>query len=155
DINCRNTNQIADVVSRVYGDDLPARGADGPDPEFHPVESPEGVDKALRGILHRLVNEGAIPADRVVILTQYREAKDRLVGTTSAGMPLGTIGTPGTIAVETIYRFKGLEADATIVILDRLEKVRDHALAYIGLSRARFQLVVVGPAEIGESLGLG
>lgn len=155
DINCRNTNQIADVVSRVYGDDLPARGADGPDPEFHPVESPEGVDKALRGILHRLVNEGAIPTDRVVILTQYREMKDRLVGTTSAGMPLGTIGTSGTIAVETIYRFKGLEADATIVILERLEKVRDHTLAYIGLSRARFHLVVIGPPKVGASLGLG
>ncbi|MEA2010535.1 MAG: NERD domain-containing protein [Actinomycetota bacterium] len=154
DLNCRNTNQIAEVVARVYGDDLPARGADGPKPEFHAVESPEGIDKALRGVLHRLVNEGAIPADRVVILTQYREAKDRLIGTTSAGLTLDAIGTPDAVAVETIHRFKGLETDATIVILDRLEKVRDHALAYIGLSRARFHLVVIGPEGIGETLGL-
>jgi hypothetical protein len=103
----------------------------------------EGVAKALRGILHR-----------VVILTQYRETKDRLVGTVSAGLPLDLIGTPDTVAVETIYRFKGLEADATIGVLDRLEKVRDHALAYIGLSRARFHLVVIGPPDVGASLGL-
>jgi hypothetical protein len=155
DLNCRNTNQIDAVVARVYGDDLSAHGADGPEPEFHAVESPEGIDKALRGILHRLVNEGAIPPDRVVILTQRRETKDRLIGQTSAGLTLGTIGTPDTIAVDTIYRFKGLEADAVIVILDRLEKDRDRALAYIGLSRARFQLVVVAPPGVGEALGLG
>ena len=136
DLNCRNTNQIDAVVARVYGDDVSAHGADGPEPEFHAVESPEGIDRALRGILHRLANEGAIPPDRVVILTQRRETKDRLIGQTSAGLTLGTIGTPDTIAVDTIYRFKGLEADAVIVILDRLEKDGDRALACIGLSRA-------------------
>ena len=154
DLNCRNTNQIAEVVARVYGDELATRGADGPEPEFIAVESPAGVDKALRGILHRLVNEGAIPVDRVVILTQRRDAKDRLVGTTSAGFTLDTIGTPDTVAVETIYRFKGLETDAAIVLLERLENDRDRALAYIGLSRARFQLVVIGPPDVGATLGL-
>ena len=109
----------------------------------------------LRGVLHRLVNEGAIPVDRVIILTQYRETKDRLIGWTAAGLTLGAIGDEDTVAVETIHRFKGLEADATIVILDRLEKIRDHALAYIGLSRARFHLVVIGPPDVGASLGLG
>jgi hypothetical protein len=154
DLNCRNTNQIAEVVARIYGDDLPSSGADGPEPEYVAVESPEGTNKALRGIIHRLVNQGAIPADRVVILTQRRDVKDRLIGTTAAGLTLGAIGTAGTIAVETIHRFKGLETDATIVILDRLEKDRDRALAYIGLSRARFQLVVIGPPAVGTALGL-
>ena len=129
-------------------------GADGPESEFPAVESPEGIFKALRGIIHRLVNEGAIPADRVVILTQRRDMKDRLIGTTAAGLTLGAIETAGTIAVETIHRFKGLEADATIVILDRLDKDRDRALAYIGLSRARFRLVVIGSPAVGAALGL-
>ena len=96
---------------------------------------------------------GAIPADRVVILTQSRQGKDRLVGETLAGLTLGTVGEPGTVAVETIYRFKGLEADAAIVILDRIDKDRHRALAYIGMSRARFHLVVVGPQEVGAELG--
>jgi len=153
DLNCRNTNQIAAAVARVFGDDLPSRGADGPEPEFVPVATPEGVDKALRGVLHRLVNEGAIPPDRVVILTQGRAEKDRLVGTTLAGLTLGAVGEHDTVAVETIYRFKGLEADAAIVILDRLEKDRHRALAYIGMSRARFHLVVIAPPDVGKALG--
>jgi hypothetical protein len=154
DLNCRNTRQTAELVARIYGDDLSTIGAEGPAPEFHAIESPEGANRALRGILHRLVNEGAIPADRVVILTQRREAKDRLREQTPAGLKLGPIGESGSVAVETIHRFKGLEADATIVILDRLEKDRDRVLAYIGLSRARYQVVVVGPRVVGVTLGL-
>ncbi len=57
------------------------------------------------------------------------------------------------MAVETIHRYKGLEATAAVVILERLEKDRDRALAYIGLSRPRAQLVVVGPEQVGKALG--
>jgi len=70
-----------------------------------------------------------------------RATTGRHIGQSAAGLTFGVIGDEGTVAVETIYRFKGLEADATIILLDRLEKVRDHALAYIGLSRAHFHLV--------------
>jgi len=155
DINCRNTNQIAEVVARIYGDDLPSLGTDGPEPRFVAVESPEGTDKALKGLLHSLVNEGNLAPDDVVILTQKRATKDRLVGMMLAGHTLESVGdrTEG-IAVETIHRYKGLEASAVIVILSRLQKERDRSLAYIGLSRPRAQLVVIGPREVGVSLGL-
>jgi hypothetical protein len=143
------------VVARIYGDDLPSRGTDGPNPVFISVESPEGADKALRGILHKLVNEGNLSSDEVIVLTQKRAAKDRLVGQSLAGITLETIEdrTDG-IAVETIHRYKGLEAAAAIVILERLEKERDKAIAYIGLSRPRAQLVVVGPEDVGTRLGM-
>jgi hypothetical protein len=155
DLNCRNTNQISEVVARIYGDDLPSRGTDGPEPVFIGVESPEGVDKALRGILHKLVNEGNLSADDVVILTQKRATKDRLVGQTPAGITLETIeNSVDGVAVETIHRYKGLEATAAIVILERLEKERDKAIAYIGLSRPRAQLVVIGPEDVGTRLGM-
>ena len=155
DLNCRNTNQIAAVVARIYGDEPAPGGTDGPEPEFIAVESAEGIGKALRGVLHRLVNEGNLATDDVVILTQSREMKDSLVGTTAAGIAIETIDdrTDG-VAVDTIHRHKGLEASAAIVILDRLEKDRDRALAYIGLSRPRAQLVVIAPEAIGRVLGL-
>ncbi len=154
DRNCRNTNQIAAVVARIYGDDLPSRGTDGPEPEFVAVESPEGVTKALKGILHSLINEGGLATSDVVILTQKRATKDELIGASLAGVTLETIEerTDG-VAVETIHRYKGLEAAAGVVILERLEKERDKALAYIGLSRPRAQLVVVGPSAVGKALG--
>ncbi|MEN8238921.1 MAG: NERD domain-containing protein [Actinomycetota bacterium] len=156
DTNCRNTNQIASIVARIYGDDLPALGTDGPEPRFVPVESPEGIDKALRGVLHTLVNEGNLATDEVVILTQRRETKDRLVGMTLAGYPLEPVDERTTgVAVETIHRYKGLEASAAVVILSRLEKDRDRSLAYIGMSRPRAQLVVMAPESVGRTLGFG
>jgi len=155
DLNCRNTNQIAEVVARIYGDDLPSQGTDGPAPTFVATESPEGTDKALKGILHKLINEGNLSTDEVVVLTQYRNTKDGLIGTRLAGLTLEAIEDRTTgIAVETIHRYKGLEATAAIVILERLEKPRDRALAYIGLSRPRAQLVVIAPQDVGETLGL-
>jgi superfamily I DNA/RNA helicase len=91
----------------------------------------------------------------VVILTQYRETRDHLVNQRFAGVQLEATDRPtGGIAVETIHRYKGLEADAVIVILDRVVKDRDRALAYIGLSRARAQLVVIGPPAVGTALGM-
>lgn len=155
DLNCRNTNQISEIVARIYGDDLPSRGTDGPEPVFASVESPEGANKALRGILHKLINEGNLSTDEVVVLTQKRATKDRLIGQTLAGLALETIEerTKG-ISVETIHRYKGLEATAAIVILERLEKERDKAIAYIGLSRPRAQLVVIGPEDVGVRLGM-
>ena len=155
DINCRNTNQIAAVVARIFDDDLPPTGIDGPAPEFVPVESPEGIAKALKRVLHELVNEGNLATDDVVILTQRRETKDALVGTTPAGVTIEAIGERTTgVPIETIHRYKGLEAPAAIVILDRLEKDRDRSLAYVGLSRPRARLIVIGPPEIGAPLGL-
>ncbi len=88
EINCRNTNQIAAVVARIYGDDLPARGTDGPEPRFVAIESVEGIDKALRGILHSLINEGNLATGDVVVLTQRRPTRDRLVGASMAGVTL-------------------------------------------------------------------
>jgi ATP-dependent exoDNAse (exonuclease V) alpha subunit len=52
------------------------------------------------------------------------------------------------VAVETIHRFKGLEADVAIVVLDELESEQDRALAYIGISRARAHVVVCGPGTV-------
>jgi len=39
------------------------------------------------------------------------------------------------------------------VILDRIDKDRHRALAYIGMSRARFHLAVIGPPQVGAALG--
>ncbi len=155
DRNCRNTNQIAEVVARIYGDDLPSQGTDGPEPLFIPTESPEGTDKALKGVLHKLINEGNLSTDEVIVLTQYRNTKDGLIGKSLAGLTLEAIEDRTTgVAVETIHRYKGLEATAAVVILERLEKDRDRSLAYIGLSRPRAQLVVIAPRDVGTALGL-
>ena len=49
------------------------------------------------------------------------------------------------VRVSTIYRFKGLES--VVVILSEMDQVRDeiqNQLVYVGLSRARHHVVVIG-----------
>ena len=149
--NCRNTLPISRAVASVYGDAEPQSEASGTEPEFIVVESPEAIPRRIGRVLHRAVNEGALQPDQVVVLTQSRRRAESLRRTTVAGLRLDEPG-GGDVPVETIHRFKGLEADMAIVVLDDLEDDRARALAYIGMSRARAHLVVVVPDGVREQL---
>lgn len=153
-VNCRNTAPIARVVSRVFDDKTTDRGVDGPEPVWVPVESEEGAVKAVVSQLHRLVNEGGLNQRQVVVLTQSRRLAEELRSKPRAGLTLTRLEDEG-VTCETIHRFKGLEADAVIVVLDDLADEQDRQLAYIGLSRARSMLVVIAPPTVGESLRTG
>ncbi|HKX74949.1 MAG TPA: NERD domain-containing protein/DEAD/DEAH box helicase [Acidimicrobiia bacterium] len=150
-INCRNTVPIARVVSQVFGDEMSSRGVEGPEPVWVEVESREGGVKAVSTHLHRLVNEGGLKPGQVAVLTQGRQMADELCSATRAGLKLTRLDEGG-VTCETIHRFKGLEADAVIVVLEDMADEQDRQLAYIGLSRAKSMLVVVGPGQVLKSL---
>jgi superfamily I DNA/RNA helicase len=145
--NCRNTHPISTLVASVFDDAVLDRGADGPEPISVAVQSDEGVVAAVRRLLHKWLNEGGLDIGQVAVLSQRREIVDRLRGAELAGHRLTALGGGG-VTCETIHRFKGLEADAVILILDSLESERDLMLAYVGLSRAKSVLAVV--AEMDE-----
>jgi len=149
--NCRNTLPIAEKVAAVFGGDTPTEGVPGLTPEFHEVQSREGAVALLPGILHGLLNLGRLQPRQVVILAQAKDLVVELRGRTVAGSVLCEPGGQG-VAVETIHRFKGLEADAVIVILDRVEHDRHRSLAYIGISRARTHLTLIGPAGVADAI---
>jgi hypothetical protein len=144
-LNCRNTLPISEAVARVFGDQPTSLGTGGTEPEFLEAQSIQEVDRAVAGALHRLVIEGSLRPDQVVVLTQRRSAMDHLRGRRLGSQSLVAPGESG-VVVETIHRFKGLEADIAVVVLDDIESDQDRALAYIGISRARAHVVVVGPA---------
>ncbi len=50
------------------------------------------------------------------------------------------------VVVETIARFKGLDSAAVILVLNELAETPDVS-AYIGFSRARSYLQVIGPSD--------
>ncbi len=108
----------------------------GPDPELITVQSPEGIPKALGAVLRRVIDDGGISPANVVVIAQRKETIERLGGTTlghirlvkpvetatAPSAPPATGESPGrSVVIETIHRFKGLEADVVIVILSRLE----------------------------------
>jgi hypothetical protein len=152
--NCRNTDQIHAVVRPFYHGEQPFEpgGAQGLEPEVVPLKSDDGLNE-LRTVLHRLINVEKIPSEHVTVLTPVRErGGSRIVD----GMKLGNFRlsrgdgskTAGEVRFDTIHSFKGLESPVVVLTeLDKLSRRSDryrHGLLYVGLSRARSHLIVIG-----------
>ncbi len=167
--NCRNAAPIHSVVTRfaeggLVGDPL---RHDGRAPEF--IEAADGaatVD-ALRHVLHRLrVDEGVKPWD-IAVLTgakleesavwRQRHYGNEVLGNAAvddAGRNLGQAANDvprlpdDVILCDTIRRFKGLERPVVILVELRADVERLNRLLYVGASRARQHLVVIGSAAV-------
>jgi superfamily I DNA/RNA helicase len=51
----------------------------------------------------------------------------------------------GTIQVSTVFKFKGMESHVVVLTdLDKLESPRDCRRTYVGMSRAKYALYVLG-----------
>ena len=176
DVNCRNAQPIHDVVRRFAGEGLASEAlrSDGRPPEFVEADGPEATVRALRGVLHHLrVEEQVNPWDIVVLTGARLEtsavwlAPGRRYGNEVLGNPAVDdaghhLGQPAhlvpelpsdVILCETIRRFKGLERPVVVLVeLDPADPRLDRML-YVGASRARQHLVVIGPAAVLERLG--
>ena len=148
---CRNTAQIARRVSGVFGAEEATLGTDGPEPTFVEVNTPAQMQKALAKAVRRLLGgDGFNPSD-VVILSSSKRQVDGLRSQSIDSWKLVKTGNRG-VAVETIQRFKGLESDVVILLLGKIEDADARSLAYVGMSRARVVLHVLGAAMTRESI---
>jgi hypothetical protein len=170
-VNCRNTVPIAGLVARTIGDPPVSTGAAGPEPERVTIQSPEGIQDALGTRLRRLLEKEGMRPEQIAVVTQRRQTRDRLTGKSMGkGITLFKPADPMTqpldlgleypdaapaarrVAIDTIHRFKGLEADVVIVIFEQLDEPKDWTLAYIGTSRACAHLIVIAPPEVHKRL---
>jgi superfamily I DNA and RNA helicase len=80
----------------------------------------------------------------VIVLTATSAANSALADVERVGsFDLKAFGEEGSgIAVESVWRFKGLERPA-VIVTDLTESTRD-ALRYVAMTRARSVLVMVG-----------
>ena len=172
DLNCRNAQPIHRLVARLAGGGLAtdALRADGREPERIEADGEAAVLEALRRTLHRLRVEEDVPPWHIAVLTgarlersavwrQRRFGNEVLANPAvdEAGRHLGIAAheTPelpsDAILCDTIRRFKGLERP--VVVLTELEDIEPEKLErtlYVGASRARQHLVVIGsPAVLG------
>lgn len=139
--NMRNTLPIAKRVAAIVGGDAQGRGIPGPDPIWRTSEGPAKERDVVNAVEH-LLDEGFGPASLVVLCGSARMAerlRERSIGPFSFGL-WGSRGIP----VETVSRFKGLESQAIILVLDGPFPLDGRTSAYVGMSRARSVLVVVG-----------
>lgn len=167
--NCRNARPIHEFAYRWYTGSLspqPLRD-DGREPEVVEAEPGRPTVDAVRDVLHRLVHVEGVDRSQIVVLTgvslahselwRQRRFKGDLVlwngGVDVAGESrrLAADSAPsqpsGTIAIETIHRFKGLEREVVVLAELRTDDERLGKLLYVGATRAKHHLVaVVTPA---------
>jgi hypothetical protein len=143
DVNCRNTVEIASRVSAVLGSNQPTLGVHGVEPLMFEVSTPRQSEKALERILTRLINDELLDPAQIAVLSTSRDEIEKLRGAEIAGPVLGDEPGDRSVLIETVHRFKGLEANVVILLLHDGEEQDVKRLAYVGMSRARALLVLI------------
>jgi hypothetical protein len=171
--NCRNAQPIHDVVRRFAGEGLASLALHqaGRPPELIEAETEAETLEALRRLLHRLrVDEGVAPWDIAVLsgvsLEDSAVWRHRTFGNEvlwngqvdDAGRTLGLAASlvpappNDAIVCDSIRRFKGLERPVIVLVELRADDAHLDRLLYVGASRARQHLAVIGSAAVLERL---
>jgi hypothetical protein len=162
--NLRCTEQIAVRLDALWGIAGAHRGPTGPEPILRTADRPDDQVHLLRNEVYRLVVKGGLRPDQIVILTSGTATLDRVLALGSLlelplwRAPQGVADTragerpAGALQLDTVHRFKGLEADAVILLLDEVETLRERRIAYVGMGRATSVLIVIGPEQLRAAL---
>ncbi|MBL4844224.1 MAG: AAA family ATPase [Planctomycetes bacterium] len=160
--NCRNTRPIHEAAYRHYkGDAIDPPDIEGAGIELIKEPTPVHQARVIRRLVGRLVTTEKVAPEQIAVLLCGRHSRGRVAALQQAGRPSGAcwsheqLWVPGAVLVDTAHRFKGLEAAAVILWLhDTVDANRDVADLYVGLSRARSRLWVVGAPHALKRIGL-
>jgi hypothetical protein len=157
--NCRNTAPIHTLAYGFYvGAPVDHPEMNGPDVDFVRLETDaQQAAEIERRVRLLLLDEKVRPEDIVVLLAKRPKAslyellgRHRLPGKTDWSFEHRA---PGTILVDTVARFKGLESPVVILWLGEEVANADEAeTVYVGTSRAKYLMHVVGSAKSCASL---
>lgn len=152
--NMRNSRRIHEVVKRLNADDdaNPA-GPEGTEPEYIAVTDIAAAAVEIASRIRKLATTDGVGLSQIAVLTAGRTE----IGVLAPGGRLGgftvtqdPFGPAGSLYLDRISRFKGLERD--VVILTGLAHPPPHnrvePLLYVGASRARSHLIVVDVPEV-------
>lgn len=162
--NCRNTLEIHNACYQYYKGELV-------DPPLEnnglPIATITGNNiqkqslNLTRHIANLIVNE-KIPPEKIVVLiadNYFKQMYYAELEKVQQLLPKGTrwglevVGSPKCITVDTVHRYKGLEA--TVVYLwgiDDLDPLKDRETIYVALSRPKDFLILVGKEGIAQRL---
>jgi len=151
-INCRNTRPIAERVALIFGDVVAGKPPDGPQPKFIEIARNQQIVPYAVGVVESLVLEEGLRTDQIIVLTNSANTVSELRETGVGGHLFTTLEGYG-IPVETVFRFKGLEREVVVLaLIDRAPMDDLSALLYVGLSRARAALYIVGSSDLKRAI---
>jgi hypothetical protein len=153
--NCRNTVPIHEAVYKHYkGVPVSPPDIQGDDVQFDesPSRDPQAAKINAR-IVDLVARQGVPPGDITVLVAdalrkaEYYAALRRLPLPKPATWLEEGVRGKSTVLIDTIQRFKGLESPIVILWgLDTIDLPQRQELLYVGMSRAKSLLVIVGRA---------
>jgi hypothetical protein len=153
DCNWRNTEQIAQAAAKVMGRPTPPSfGVQGP--KVTTVPSKPGRDFDLLAAVLGHENIRKYRPEDVIVLSMKGAGKESFAGKAEAAgyrlVPYDANAPyeAGTIRTSTVFKFKGMESHVVILMdVDALATTRDRRKAYVGMTRAKYDLYVLGQPE--------
>ena len=152
DQNLRNTRQIAESFSTLAPIRMRLGTAHGPDVTFVECAAADALDVAEDHV-DWMLDQGWRPEDLALLTTGSRSAEQRLRQEAGAEAYWSTFWDSDQVFYGHVLGFKGLERPAVILALnEQTISERSKERLYVGLSRARDQLLVVGDPEFVASV---
>ena len=152
--NCRNTAEIFKTACSLIGKDIRALNeihGDTPLLRFYSTE--KEMNEIVESFLQKMKRENVL-ADRISILTASTVKNSFLsVEKKYAGFELSEVKEAGKVHFTTIRKFKGLEADAILIVdasMIGLKSEEDKRLLYVGASRAKYYLEIAMNQDISD-----
>ncbi|QRI75160.1 MULTISPECIES: ATP-binding domain-containing protein [Rhodococcus] len=164
DHNLRNTRQIAGTFGPLVGQRMRLLGGDGPDVQFVACRGDEALAVADDRI-DALLEEGWRPGDVALLATGSRHPEQVARQSEGNSAYWDSFWDTEQVYYGHVLGFKGLERRAVVLAVNETQpQERSRERLYVGLSRARDQLVVcgdpdfvrqVGGPELAARLGIG
>ncbi len=149
DANLRNSRQIGDVFSPLAGDAPTLLGGEGPPVRFIQCAAAEAMETADDAAVE-LLEQGWDPQDVALLTTHHRhpEQANRVALDGRDGY-WDSFWDGTDLFFATVASFKGLERPAIVLAVDGFRDSSTAAeILYVGLSRARDQLIVCGDIDM-------
>jgi hypothetical protein len=145
--NLRNTKAIHEVAYLHYeGWAVSCGGPAGEVPKYIVVPTNDRIPTELKMLLDLLIGTHDIAPHDIAVLVSSARVRSEIAGDRACGGLAFTDAThqrEGAVVLETVRRFKGLEALIVVIVVDA-EIAASEELSYVAVSRARTRAFLIG-----------
>lgn len=153
DHNLRNTRQIANAFQPLVDHPMRFLGGDGPDVAFVPCSPADAMDVGDDQI-EQLLEGGWRPEDVALLTTGSRHPEQIARQAVGSEAYWDSFWDVDQVFYGHVLGFKGLERRAVVLVVNEQSMFeRSRERLYVGLSRARDQLVVCGEPSFVRKVG--
>ncbi|OVE69034.1 hypothetical protein CCS79_08900 [Clostridium diolis] len=160
--NCRNAKPVHELAYKYYdGEPVDDSGIDGIKPIPLEADSYQAQAKQIIKFIVKLINDENVKPESIAVLvactnsTNKKSIYDLLCAEKLPENVFWSIEehfSKKSVLIDTVKRFKGLERDVIFLWVNQ-ESIVDDALMYVGISRAKSALYVVGDRESLQDIG--